>query len=95
MWAKTTEISHYEHLGHTYTSWGALKDVFIPFDTYLDASSVMGANTKLFIPGGVWLSDALLAYAGQSPNATYTGTAKDGINSIASRRPTTFTLEQA
>ncbi|MBR6253582.1 MAG: hypothetical protein IKR04_07105, partial [Clostridia bacterium] len=105
--SSSDEIAHYQHFGNTYTSWGAVKDVKIPFDTYVDFSGITGFNkgTKLFIPGGVWLSDALLNYTNSKIykngtdyyNGTYDATIVAKLKTIRERTGDTqvrLTLDQ-
>lgn len=61
----TRTYNSYQAVPKKITNWGKIKDVKIPFDTYL----VKAAGTKEFIPANTWLSSKL---GSESSSPTYT-----------------------
>lgn len=55
-------------VGGAYTTWGTLKDVRIPFDTYFTYVKD-GVTKKMFLPGNTWLSEGMKQRMGGAENA--------------------------
>ena len=55
-------------VGGAYTTWGTLKDVRIPFDTYFTYVKD-GETKKMFLPGNTWLSEGMKQRMGGAENA--------------------------